>query len=81
MRHFLFFRAIFGALDDTQFLLCVVEGRGVALTPGVNLPGVGPPRVACQLVDSHVVDIHTVKESVKTTHTRCCATRLFFSVV
>ena len=33
---------IFGALDGTQFLLCVVEGRWVALTPGVELPGVGP---------------------------------------
>ena len=32
----------FGALDGTQFLLCVVEGRWVALTPGVELPGVGP---------------------------------------
>ena len=30
----------FGALDGTQFLLCVVEGRW--LTPGVELPGVGP---------------------------------------
>ena len=64
-----FFRAIFfGALDDKQFLLCVVEGRGVALTPGVKLPGVGPPRVARQLVDSHVVDIHTVKECQNHTH-------------
>ena len=26
-----------------SFLLCVVEGRGVALTPGVELPGVGSP--------------------------------------
>ena len=32
----------FGALDGTQFLLCVVEGWWVALTPGVELPGVGP---------------------------------------
>ena len=70
MRHFLdFLGRFFGALDDTQFLLCVVEGREVALTPGVKLLGVGPPRVACQLVDSHVVDIHTVKESVRTTTT------------
>ena len=38
-----FFRLVFGALDGTQFLLCVVEGRGVALTPGVELPGVRPP--------------------------------------
>ena len=38
-----FFWKIFGALDDAQFLLCVVEGLGVALTPGVELPGVGPP--------------------------------------
>ena len=37
------FRYFFGALDGTQFLLCVVEGREVALTPGVELPGVGPP--------------------------------------
>ena len=45
------------------------KGRGVALTPGVELPGVGPPGVGCQLEDSHVVDIHTVKESVKTNRT------------
>ena len=32
----------FGALDGTQFLLCVVDCRWVALTPGVELPGVGP---------------------------------------
>ena len=39
------FRAmIFWALDDEEFF--VVEGRGVALTPGVKLPGVGPPRCA-----------------------------------
>ena len=43
--HFWFFQAIFGALDDTQFSLCVVEGWGAALTPGVKLPGVGPPGV------------------------------------
>ena len=44
LRHFSHFLVpIFQALDDTQFLLCVVEGRGVALTPGVGLPGVGPP--------------------------------------
>ena len=42
LRHFWFFMEIFGALDVTQFLLCVVEGRWVALTPGVELPGVGP---------------------------------------
>ena len=43
-RHFCEFLGwIFGALDGTQFLLCVVEGREVALTPGVELPGVGPP--------------------------------------
>ena len=47
-----------GALDDEEFF--VVEGRGVALTPGVKL--------VCQLVVSLVVDRHTVKESVKTTH-------------
>ena len=47
MAHFaLFFDFLglfFEALDDIQFLLCVVEGRGVALTPGVELPGVRPP--------------------------------------
>ena len=32
-----------GALDDEEFF--VIEGSGVALTPGVNLPGVGPPGV------------------------------------
>ena len=37
-----FFMVIFGAHDGTQFLLCVVEGRWVALTPGVELPSVGP---------------------------------------
>ena len=49
----------------------VVEGRWVALTPGVELPGVRPSIRACQSVVSLVVDIHTVKESVKTsvTHT------------
>ena len=30
-----------GALDDEEFF--VIEGSGVALTPGVGLPGVGPP--------------------------------------
>ena len=50
MRHFSFFRFFFefsgifwGALDGQQLL--VVEGSGVALTPGVSLPGVGPPGV------------------------------------
>ena len=38
-----FLEKIFGALEGTQFLLCVVKGRGVALTPGVELPGVRPP--------------------------------------
>ena len=33
---------IFWSLDGTQFLLCVVEGWRVALTPEVELPGVGP---------------------------------------
>ena len=43
LRHFWFIvDFFFGALDGTQFLLCVVEGRWVALTPGVELPGVGP---------------------------------------
>ena len=37
-----FFMVFFGALDGTQFLLCAVDGRLVALTPGVELPGVGP---------------------------------------
>ena len=45
--HFSFFsdvlRIFLGALDGQQLL--VVEGSGVALTPGVNLPGVGPPGV------------------------------------
>ena len=50
-------------LDDEEFF--VIEGSGVALTPGVELPGVRPPGVACQLEHSHDVDIHTVKESVK----------------
>ena len=30
-----------GALDDEEFF--VIEGSGVALTPGVELPGVRPP--------------------------------------
>ena len=34
LRHFWFFYGFFGALDGTQFLLYVVEGRWVALTPG-----------------------------------------------
>ena len=36
-----FQRTFWGALDDEEFF--VVEGSGVALTPGVGLPGVGPP--------------------------------------
>ena len=32
-----------GALDDEEFF--VIEGSGVALTPGVELPGVRPPVV------------------------------------
>ena len=32
-----------GALDDEEFF--VIEGSGVALTPGVGLPGVRPPVV------------------------------------
>ena len=36
LRHFGFFKGFFfEALDGTQFLLCVVEGREVTLTPGV----------------------------------------------
>ena len=30
-----------GALDDEEFF--IIEGSGVALTPGVGPPGVGPP--------------------------------------
>ena len=38
-----FLGKFFEAFDGTQFLPCVVKGRGVALTPGVSLLGVGPP--------------------------------------
>ena len=36
-----FQRTFWGSLDEEEFF--VVEGSGVALTPGVGLPGVGPP--------------------------------------
>ena len=45
-RHFwIFCGDFFGALNGTQFLLCVVEGRWVALTPGVELLGVEPSKL------------------------------------
>ena len=42
-------RTFWGALDDEEFF--VVEGSGVAGTPGVRLPGV-LPRVQISLSDS-----------------------------
>ena len=47
-------RTFWGALDDEEFF--VVEGSGVALTPGVGLPGVRPPGVVANS-SSDVVDI------------------------
>ena len=65
---FLFSRVFFwdflGALDGQQLL--VVEGSGVALTPGVNLPGVGPPGVGVSA--QALVHKISVKNTAARTH-------------